>query len=72
MRTVTVSAPRPAQVAWEVEKLVARGWHSFVITSIDHGGMLDLERLGAARYAAGLHSRVVLDEAIPVSAAAVR
>lgn len=72
MITATVSAQRPVQVARDVEALAAQGCRSFALTSIDHGGMLDLERLGAARYAAGLQSRVVLDEAKPVSAAAVR
>jgi len=46
------------------------GHRRFVIATIDHGGMLDLERLGAARYAAGLQSAVELDEAAPVAAAA--
>lgn len=68
-----ICARRPQDVARQVEALVAAGCRSFVIESIDHGGMLDLERLGAARYAAGLQSRVVLvEEEIPVASAAVR
>ena len=49
---------RPVAVAREVERLVVKGHRSFVLVSVDHGGMLDLERLGAARYAAGLQSKV--------------
>lgn len=53
---------RPLEVAREVERLRNEGCRSFVIQRIDHGGMLDLERLGAARYAAGLQSTVELEE----------
>ena len=68
-----ICARRPQDVAREVEVLQVAGCRSFVIQSIDHGGMLDLERLGAARYAAGLQSRVVLEEeGVPVASAAAR
>lgn len=67
-----VTARRPHDVAREVEQLASRGERRFVLVSIDHGGMLDLERLGAARYAAGLQSNVVLLEESRVEAAAVR
>ncbi len=68
-----ICARRPHDVAREVEALLAAGCRSFVIQAIDHGGMRDLERLGAARYAAGLQSRVVLvEEESPVASAAVR
>ncbi len=48
------------------------GCHAFELSRIDHGGMLDRERLGAARYAAGLHSKVVLEADTPAAAAAAR
>jgi hypothetical protein len=60
-----VTVRRPADVAREVESLVANGCREFVLRRMDSGGTLDLERLGAARYAAGLQSLVVL-EAAPV------
>jgi hypothetical protein len=67
-----ITARRPEDVAREVEELVRAGRRRFVIQAIDHGGQLDLERLGAARYAAGLQSEVWLEEAAPVAAAAAR
>lgn len=71
MTQVVVVAKRPVDVAREVERLLSQGCRSFVIRSLDHGGMLDLERLGAARYAAGLQSTVVLEEE-PAAVAAAR
>ena len=44
----------------------------FVLSRIDHGSMLDQERMGAARYAAGVHSVVELEEEIPAAVAAAR
>ncbi|HSS62609.1 MAG TPA: hypothetical protein VLK30_14235 [Candidatus Limnocylindrales bacterium] len=67
-----ITARRPEDVAREVERLWREGRRRFVIRSIDAGGMLDQERLGAARYVAGLQSEVVLEEAIPAAAAAAR
>lgn len=67
-----VTARRPEAVAREVERLLREGQRSFVLSRIDHGGMLDQERLGAARYAAGLQSRVELEDETPVAAAAAR
>jgi len=67
-----ISARRPDEVARKVEQLLREGHLRFVIATIDHGGMLDLERLGAARYAAGLQSVVELDEAARVAVAAAR
>ncbi|HKB18184.1 MAG TPA: hypothetical protein VKF28_04055 [Candidatus Dormibacteraeota bacterium] len=67
-----ITARRPEDVAHEVEELVRAGRRRFVIQTIDHGGQLDLERLGAARYAAGVQSEVELGEAAPAAAAAVR
>ena len=65
-----ITAKRPDDVAREVERLARSGDRRFVLAAIDHGGMLDQERLGAARYAAGLQSTVELEEATAASAAA--
>jgi len=72
-----VTARRPADVAREIEALVAAGYSEFVLLRVDSGGTFDLERLGAARYAAGLQSVVVLEaapapESSPVPEAAAR
>lgn len=48
------------------------GTCEFVLARIDHGGMLDQERLGAARYAAGLQSKVELEAETPAAVAATR
>jgi hypothetical protein len=69
---VKVTAIKPADVAVEVERLLRLGCRSFVLGRVDHGGMLDLERLGAARYAAGLQSSVELEAARPVAVAGSR
>ena len=65
-----IKAKRPDEVAREVERLVRSGDRRFVLAAIDHGGMLDQERLGAARYAAGLQSTVELVEVTAAAAAA--
>lgn len=67
-----ITARRPADVAREIETLVQAGHRTFVIASIDHGAMLDLERLGAARYAAGLQSKVELEVEAPTALAIAR
>ena len=67
-----ITARRPQKVAREVERLLREGHKSFVVARIDHGGMLDLERLGAARYAAGLQSSVELEEETPAAVGAAR
>lgn len=67
-----VTARRPQDVASEVEQLVRAGNRRFVLASLDGGGMLDQERLGAARYAAGLQSEVRLELPTPAAAAAAR
>lgn len=73
MTEALITARKPLQVAHEVAALAARGCVSFVVVAIDHGGMLDLERLGAARYAAGLQSCVVLvEEEMAAASAAIR
>jgi L-alanine-DL-glutamate epimerase-like enolase superfamily enzyme len=69
---VTITARKPEEVAREVEQALRDGCHAFVLKRIDHGGMLDQERLGAARYAAGLQSKVELEVETPAAAAAVR
>ena len=65
-----ITAKRPDDVAREVERLARMGETRFVLAAIDHGGMLDQERLGAARYAAGLQSTVELEEVTAAAAAA--
>ncbi|HSP09837.1 MAG TPA: hypothetical protein VLU92_09615 [Candidatus Dormibacteraeota bacterium] len=77
MRRAYVTARRPADVAREIESLAGTGCRDFVLQRVDSGGTLDLERLGAARYAAGLQSVVVLEaasapEPSPVTEAAAR
>jgi hypothetical protein len=69
---VTIAARKPDDVAREVERLASKGQRRFVLSRIDHGGMLDRERLGAARYAAGLQSAVELEEETPAAVAAAR
>jgi hypothetical protein len=59
-----VAGRRPADVAREVERLRKAGCIRFVVRSLDGGGMLDLERLGAARYAAGIQAEVELEGAV--------
>jgi L-alanine-DL-glutamate epimerase-like enolase superfamily enzyme len=61
MRTLNITARRPQDVARDVERGLRRGFRSFVLRGVSGGGMLDLERLGAARYAAGFAAQVKLD-----------
>ena len=63
-----ITARRPADVAREVERKKAKGFTSFALREVDHGGMLDRERLGAARYAAGFHADVALEPAAELAA----
>jgi L-alanine-DL-glutamate epimerase-like enolase superfamily enzyme len=56
-----ITARRPADVAREVERRRRSGITRFVLRRVDDGAMLDQERLGAARYAAGLQAEVELD-----------
>jgi hypothetical protein len=67
-----IDARRPVDVAREVARLVEAGLREFTLRRIDHGGMLDLERLGAARYVAGLESAVELEEETPAAVATAR
>jgi hypothetical protein len=65
-----ITARAPAGVAREVELLSTAGNRKFILRVLDGGGMLDLERLGAARYAAGLQAEVELEgRSSPVGAA---
>jgi len=67
---VVVTAVRPEDVAREVETRMQRDRAvRFVIRAIAHGGMLDQERLGAARYAAARQAEVTLEVAEPESTA---
>lgn len=68
MSAEAITALRPSDVARAVESLVRAGHREFVVTRVAGGGMLDLERLGAARYAAGVHSRVELEAPEPATA----
>lgn len=61
MTRAYVTARLPADVAREVEFLSKEGCSSFILRMLDGGSMLDRERLGAARYAAGLQAEVELD-----------
>ena len=63
MRTAYITTLKPVDVAREVELYLKQGRTVFVVVGIDGGHMLDLERLGAARYAAGLQAQVELDAA---------
>ena len=67
-----VTARRPVDVAREVEHAYGHGTRNFVLSRVDGGGMLDRERLGAARYAAGLQSKVALEAETPAPIAAAR
>jgi hypothetical protein len=60
-----ISAGRPADVALDIERWRRRGCTSFVLREIDGGGFLDRERLGAARYAAGVQADVELEGDAP-------
>jgi L-alanine-DL-glutamate epimerase-like enolase superfamily enzyme len=68
MNTAYITATHPQDVASEVERQVALGYRSFILRPVAHGGMLDQERLGAARYAAGVQAEVVLESGVPAAA----
>jgi hypothetical protein len=60
--TITyITARTPQEVAHEVDLKLRAGCRKVVLSELDGGGMLDQERLGAARYAAGLHVEVELE-----------
>lgn len=56
-----ITARKPVDIAREVERLCREGCRAFVLSRLDGDGMLDRERLGAARYAAGLQAQVELE-----------
>jgi len=72
MKTAYITAAYPQDVARQVEEQAAQGCRSFVLRPVAGSGMavqqLDQERLGAARYAAGLQAEVVLESGVPVAA----
>jgi hypothetical protein len=70
MTSVRIDAIHPQDVAREVERQIALGCRSFALRPVAGGGMVDQERLGAARYAAGLHAKVELESSSDVAAAA--
>lgn len=76
MKRAYVTARKPIDVASEVERLFREGCREFVVSRLGGDGMLDRERLGAARYAAGLQAEVELEAepspAPSAAAAAVR
>lgn len=72
MTAPLITARRPADVARAVERLAGDGYDHFVLRRIDHGGMLDRERLGAAHYAAGVQSEVELEDETPTAVDAAR
>jgi hypothetical protein len=65
-----ITVIHPEEVAREVERQVKLGCRSFVLRPVAAGGMLDQERLGAARYAAGFHAVVELESPAEVPAPA--
>lgn len=70
MTAVLVTAVRPEDVAREVEDRLRRGAvERFVLRAVANGGMLDQERLGAARYAAARQADVRLEVDEPASIA---
>ncbi len=55
------AAGRAAEVAAGVEQWRARGFTAFELGTVNAGGALDLERVGAARWAGGPGARLRLD-----------
>jgi L-alanine-DL-glutamate epimerase-like enolase superfamily enzyme len=56
-----VRATAPGDVAAEVERGAAAGFRAFKLKACNGGGPVDLERLGAARWAAGREADLRLD-----------
>ncbi len=56
-----VTATRPDLVARAVERSAAAGFRAFKLKAAGGGGVIDQERLGAARWAAGQGARLRLD-----------
>jgi L-alanine-DL-glutamate epimerase-like enolase superfamily enzyme len=56
-----LTASRPDLVAREAERCAAAGFTAFKLKAANGGGIVDQERLGAARWAAGPSARLRLD-----------
>ena len=56
-----ITARQPSEVAHDVDRWRRRGCKTFVLRRVNAGGFLDRERMGAARYAAGLQADVELE-----------
>jgi hypothetical protein len=56
-----ITARTPTEVARDVERLSKTGCTSFVVRRVSGDAMLNRERLGAARYAAGIQADVGLE-----------
>jgi hypothetical protein len=67
MTSAYITAIHPTDVAREVENRLAQGCRVFVLRRVAGNAMLDQERMGAARYAAGLHAEVELEVSSVVS-----
>jgi hypothetical protein len=61
VRVAYITARRPSDVAREVEVMLKAGSTKFILRAIANGDMLDGERLGAARYVAGIQADVELE-----------
>lgn len=59
--TALVEERRPAAVAAAVDRLAGEGFGGFKLKAANGGGQLDLERLGAARWAGGAPAGLRLD-----------
>jgi len=61
VKAAYITARRPSDVAHEVEVMLKDGCERFILKALAKGDMLDRERLGAARYAAGVQAEVELE-----------
>jgi hypothetical protein len=61
VKVAYITARRPSDVAREVEALLQDGCGKIILHAVANGDMLDRERLGAARYVAGLQADVELE-----------
>ena len=61
MKVAYIGARGPSEVAREVELRLGEGCVKFILRPAGSGEMLDRERLGAARYVAGLQAEVELE-----------
>jgi L-alanine-DL-glutamate epimerase-like enolase superfamily enzyme len=59
--TALITARTPAEVARTVAERRSAGYTAYKLKSVNGGGPLDAERLGAARYAAGREGRLRID-----------